>query len=73
VHAADGYTAVFTLAELDTTVASCAAVLADRRNGLAIAGDAGPFRMLAPCDETQARWVREVTGFTVVTLPDTKT
>jgi hypothetical protein len=72
VHAADGYAAVFTLAELETSDASCAPVLADRRNGGAIGADAGPFRMLAPCDKTQARWVREVTGFTIVTVPDTK-
>jgi hypothetical protein len=36
------------------------------------ARDVGPFRMLAPCDKTRARWVREVTGFSIVTIPDTK-
>jgi hypothetical protein len=51
VRAADGYAAVFSLAELEI----------------------GPFRMLAPCDKTQARWAREVTGPRTVTISDTKT
>ena len=72
VHAADGYDALFSLAELDSTDTSCAPVLAYRRNGMDIGGEIGPFRMLAPCDHTQARWIREVTGFSIVTVPDTK-
>ena len=28
--------------------------------------------MLVPCDRTQARWVREVTGFSIVTVQETK-
>ena len=72
VHAADGYAVVFSLAELDSTDAPCAPVLADRRNGMAIGAENGPFRMLVPCDHTQARWIREVTGFSIVTVPDSK-
>ncbi len=72
VHASDGYAAVFSLAELDSTDESCAPVLADRRNRVAIGAEIGPFRMLVPCDRTQARWVREVTGFSIVTVQETK-
>ena len=32
-------------------------------------GAAGPLRIIAPCDRTHARWVREVTELTVVVSP----
>jgi hypothetical protein len=54
VSAADGYAAVFTLAELDTTAGACAPVLADRRNGLPIAADTGPFRTRAVRQDASA-------------------
>jgi len=72
VRAADGYSAVFSLAELDSTEAKCAPILADARDGQPVPSPIGPFRLIAPCDKTQARWVREVTGFTIVTIPDAR-
>ena len=66
VSASDGYAAIFTLAELDTAEARCAPILADARDGAPLAGDAGPVRVVAPCDRTHARWVRGITNLTVV-------
>jgi hypothetical protein len=64
VSATDGYAAIFSLAELQTTQAQCAPILAEKRNGWA-----GPLRIVAPCDRTHARWVRGVTQFAVVISP----
>jgi hypothetical protein len=72
VHAADGYAAVFSLAELDSSAANCAPILADRRAGVPMTPDLGPYRIIAPCDKTHARSVHEVTGFEIVTVPQTK-
>jgi hypothetical protein len=72
VRAADGYAVVFTLAELDPIDTACAPILADRRNGVALPAKLGDFRVIAPCDKTQARWIWQVRGLTVVTVPDEK-
>lgn len=69
VSAVDGYAAIFTLAELETTQARCAPILAETRNGRPLAPGTGPLRIVAPCDRTHARWVREVTRLTVVVSP----
>jgi TonB family protein len=73
VHAADGYSVVYSLSELNSATANCPIIIADRRDGVPLDDKLGPFRLLAPCDPTQARWVHEVTGFTIVTLPELKT
>jgi hypothetical protein len=72
VRAADGYAALFSLAELDSTDGACAPILADRRNGAALPPNLGAFRVIAPCDRTQARWVWQVTELSVVTVLDNK-
>jgi hypothetical protein len=69
VSASDRYSAVFSLAELDTTERRCAPLLVDARDGLALPGKTGPLRIVAPCDRTHARWVHGVTSLTVVIAP----
>ncbi len=69
VRGSDGYVALYSLAELDTSATRCAPILADERNGTALSARLGPFHVVAPCDRTQARWVRNVTSLTVVTVP----
>src|SRR5450755_2291976 len=69
VSAADGYSAIFTLAELQTKAERCAPILADTRDGRRLGRDVGPLRIVAPCDSTHARWVREVTKLTVIVSP----
>jgi hypothetical protein len=49
------YTAVFTLAELESTDAAPAPVFADSRNRIAISSALGPYRLPVPYDVTQAR------------------
>ncbi len=60
VSARDGYSAVFALAELDPTFRDDQVLLADRRDGGVIADEEGPFRLVAPGEKRQGRWVRQV-------------
>ncbi len=69
VEGSDGYVALYSLAELDTTATQCAPILADARNGATIPASLGPFHVVAPCDRTHARWVRNVVSLTVITMP----
>ncbi len=65
VTAADGYRAVFALAELDTLTVAPApggpAVVADQDDGAPLAPADGPFRLVVPGDRRPARAVRQVT------------
>ena len=65
VNAADGYSVVFALAELDPGFNERAAVLADQRDLHPIAAPEGPLRLVVPSDRRHARWVREVTELDV--------
>jgi hypothetical protein len=69
VTGADGYVAAYSLSELDTSAAGCAPILADAREGAPLAAALGPFRVVAPCDRVQARWVRNVVALTGGSLP----
>lgn len=69
VSAADEYSAIFTLAELQTRDTRCAPLLANSRDRVALRSDDGPIRVVAPCDRTHARWVRGVTKLTVIVTP----
>jgi len=57
VKAADGYQAVFALPELDPLFTKKVVLLADRRDGGALSGKEGPYRLVVP---DEARWVRQV-------------
>lgn len=65
VKGSDGDVALFSLAELNTKDVRCAPILAYRRNGAPIGVDLGPLRVVAPCDSTHARWVRNVVAIIV--------
>jgi Oxidoreductase molybdopterin binding domain len=60
VKAADGYQAVFALPELDPLFTKKVVLLADRRDGSALAAKEGPYRLVVPDEARQARWVRQV-------------
>jgi len=68
VHAADQYQAVFSLAELESTMVAQPALLAWSRNGQGLAPTQGPLRLIVPGDKRQARWVRQVTAVEVVAV-----
>ena len=60
VEAADGYRAVFALAELDPEFTDRVILLADRRDDKPLPGQAGPFQIIVPGEKKHARWVRQV-------------
>lgn len=65
VSAADGYHAVFALAELDPDFGDRHIILVDRRDGKPLASNEGPFRIIAPEDKRHARWVRDITSLSI--------
>ena len=65
VEAADGYQAVFALAELDPALTDRVVLLADTRDGQPLGPKEGPWRLVVPGDKRPARWVRQVTAVTV--------
>ena len=60
VSAADGYRAVFALAEFDPEFTDRVIVLADSRDGRHLMPSEGSFRIIVPGEKRHARWVREV-------------
>lgn len=66
IEAADGYQAVFALAELDPLFRDRAILLADRRDGKPLGDNAKPFQVVVPDEARGARWVRMVTRIAVV-------
>lgn len=69
VDAADGYRAVYSLAELDPGFRDGEVILADRRDGKPLDAREGPFRLIAPAEKRPARWVRQVTAIDVLHAP----
>ena len=65
VEAADGYRAVFSLAELDPALGGRRVLVADARDGKPLAGAEGPLRLVSPDDERHSRWVRQIVRVTV--------
>lgn len=60
VEASDGYEAVFSLAEIDPSLGNQPVLVADTRDGAALAADEGPWRLVVPGDGMRSRWVRQV-------------
>jgi DMSO/TMAO reductase YedYZ molybdopterin-dependent catalytic subunit len=60
VEAADGYRAVFALAELDREFTDRVILLADRRDDKPLPAHAGPLQVIVPGEKKHARWVRQV-------------
>lgn len=65
VDAADGYRAVFALAELDPAFTDRLVLLADTRDGKPLPPNEAPLRLVLPDEKRPARWVRQVTHITV--------
>lgn len=66
--AADGYEAVFSLAELDPAFTGSEIIVADTADGKALFGHQGPLRIVAPKDTRPARGVRMLERLEVVRL-----
>ena len=69
VDAADGYQAVYSLPELDSSTNERLILLADRQDGNVFPSSVGPLKIIVPGDKTHARWVRQVKSFTIVRAP----
>jgi hypothetical protein len=66
VEAADGYSVVYAMAELDAQLTGGRVILALAQEGGALADDDGPFRIVAASHVRHARWVRQVTRLLVM-------
>jgi DMSO/TMAO reductase YedYZ molybdopterin-dependent catalytic subunit len=66
--AADGYHAVFSLAELDASIGGVTVLVADTVDGQPIPTGQGPLRLVVPSDKRPARWVRMLQSLTVVSV-----
>jgi DMSO/TMAO reductase YedYZ molybdopterin-dependent catalytic subunit len=69
VTAADGYRAVYSLAELDPAMHDGEVILADRRDGHALDAKEGPYRLVAKDDKRPVRWVRQVIAIDLLGAP----
>lgn len=71
-EAADGYSVLYSLAELDSDFQDSEVIVADTLNGLPLGEKQGPFKMVAPHDKRPARWIRMLKSLTVVTVAPQK-
>jgi len=67
--AADGYSMIFSLGELDSSIEDLNVIVADTLDGHAIPDKLGPLRLVVPNDKRPARWVRMLRSITVVKVP----
>ncbi|MGH8123076.1 MAG: hypothetical protein ACREPT_09945 [Rudaea sp.] len=67
--AADGYRAVFALAELDPDLRSDVPIVTARCDGKTLDVKDGPLRLIVPGEKRPARWVRQLTALDVLRAP----
>lgn len=65
VEAADGYRVVFALPEIDPAFTERTILLVDRRDQQPLSSHDGPLQVIVPGEKRHARWVRQVTAFTI--------
>jgi hypothetical protein len=68
-EAADGYRVIYALTEFDADFSDRVILIADRRDGHALADKEGPLRFVVPGDKRQARWLRELVSVSVKRAP----
>ena len=66
IQAADGYEVIYSLAEVDPEFTDQVVFLATEKDGQPLKNGEGPFRIIAPNDKKQARWIREVRSIKVL-------
>ena len=59
-EAADGYRAVYSLAEFDDAFRDATILVADKRDGQALGAQEGPLRIVVPGEKRQGRWTRQL-------------
>jgi DMSO/TMAO reductase YedYZ molybdopterin-dependent catalytic subunit len=65
-EAKDGYRVVFALPELDPAFTESKVLVAYAANGKPLPDGQGPFRIVAPQEKKQARWIRMLQRIQVV-------
>jgi len=70
VRAGDGYEVVYSLPELDPEFSNNVVLLVAEKDGGPLPPGEGAFRLIAPQDKKQARWIREVRSIKVVFVKD---
>ena len=71
-EAADGYSVLYSLAELDTDFQDSDVIVADTMDGAPLGEKQGPFKIVAPHDKRPARWIRMLKSLTVVSVSPPK-
>lgn len=66
VTGADGYKAAFAIAEFDPAFTDRVIVLADRKDGAPLTGNAAPLQLIVAGEKRPARWVRQVVSLEIV-------
>lgn len=69
VSAADGYRALFSIAEVDPAFRQRSILLCYAKNGSSLPEKEGPLRLVVADEIRHARWVRQVTTIEVGILP----
>jgi len=70
IQAADGYEVVYSLPEIDPEFSNNVILLVAEKDGAPLPAGEGPFRIVAPQDKKQARWIREVRAIKIVFIKD---
>ena len=68
VQAADGYSALIALPEIEPEFTSGEVFLADGRDHKPLDTKEGPLRIVIPGDKRMARWVRQVTALKIIAV-----
>jgi hypothetical protein len=68
VEAADGYSVVFALPELDPAFTDKQIILAILKDGKPLDPKEGPYRIVIPDEKRMARWIRQVTALKIVNV-----
>ena len=66
IEAADGYSVVIALPEIDPAFTDKQIVLALLENGKPLDAKTRPYRIVTPKEKRMARWVRQVTTLKIV-------
>jgi DMSO/TMAO reductase YedYZ molybdopterin-dependent catalytic subunit len=66
ITGADGYQVTFSLPEIDPEFTANTVLLATHANGELLPKAEGPFRLIAPQDKQQSRWVRQISSIKIV-------
>jgi hypothetical protein len=66
IEGADGYTVAYSIGELSPKFTDRKILLADRIDGMPLAAETGPYRVIVEGDKRHSRWVRNVARIQVL-------